>query len=353
MKLNAKKIWSVTWKTLTAIILLMAVFLGSLALDAYFKSYAFENRKWCRKAVEYTMWNSQSFKIKNAHRYVRTIDALTGETLTPKLKAIYPGLGDDSLAVFVDKKDRHGYLDSRTGKIVLTAQYKCAWPFSEGVAAVVKDNQLGFIDRQGNWVIQPQFAFPEDYRSIAFHNGLCWAIKQGGHYGIIDKQGNWFMLPEYDNIKTRRHGYYLLEKDEDHVGLADSCGQIILPCDYQMIVVLEDGVILQKDGRKWMVSPDLKTVIHPYIIDEENTFSVATDVLDEYGNYYHRDYEPIGTYRVGSKYGLLDRHSGRPITLAIYDGIEYISPNLFRCALTGDYKAPSIFINADGKEVKP
>jgi hypothetical protein len=34
---------------------------------------------------------------------------------------------------------------------------KKAGDFSEGVAAVIKDDLIGYIDEKGNWVLRPQF----------------------------------------------------------------------------------------------------------------------------------------------------------------------------------------------------
>ena len=42
-------------------------------------------------------------------------------------------LGLDTLTVFTDKENKRGYLNTKTGKIALPAQWDHAWVFSEGV----------------------------------------------------------------------------------------------------------------------------------------------------------------------------------------------------------------------------
>ena len=62
-------------------------------------------------------------------------------------------------------------------------QFEGARPFSEGLASVKIDGKWGFIDKVGQYVINPQF----DFISVVFDSeGLAW-VKISGKYGYISK----------------------------------------------------------------------------------------------------------------------------------------------------------------------
>jgi hypothetical protein len=67
--------------------------------------------------------------------------------------------------------------------------------FKEGLAMGRKGKMYGFFDKQGNWIISPQF---EGVRG--FQNGYA-AAKLSKKWGIIDKSGEWVINPVYDGIK--------------------------------------------------------------------------------------------------------------------------------------------------------
>lgn len=353
MKLNVKKVWSVTWKTLTGIVLFLMIILGGIMLNEYFHSWEFRQRYGSNSVDKLYAANSSDFMIEHKWReYCRTVDAATGEKLTPKLQHIYNGFVSDTLTVFVDKHGKRGYLNAYTGKIAIPAQFEHAWVFSEGVGAVVKNGKLGFIDHQGNWAIQPRFRYADEKVEYVFKNGLCTVKDSCGIFGLIDLDGNYVLEPEYANIRCVRNGYRLMQKGDFDGLYCDSTRQMALECVYDNILINDEGITITRGGRKWMVSHDLKTVIYPYLFDSQGTFTVLLDEEDEYGNRKFYDYQPIGYYKVYYRFGLLDRQTGRPITPAIYSEIRYVSPNLFDCELADGYVDDHVFINANGKIVQ-
>lgn len=82
----------------------------------------------------------------------RLYDDVNEKHLTPKYKwiaSIHDNEDyDDSLTVFCDKNDKRGYLNAFTGEVVIEPQYDAVWVFSEGLAAVMKDDMIAFIDRK-------------------------------------------------------------------------------------------------------------------------------------------------------------------------------------------------------------
>lgn len=353
MKVNATKVWSVTWKTLTSIVLLMMVTCGGIMLNEYFHSWEFQHRYGSNSIDKIYPANSSSFIIEHKWgEYYRTVDATTGQVLTPKLQYIYNDYVSDSLTVFADKKGKRGYLNAYTGEIAIPAQYEHAWIFSEGLGAVVKDGKLGFIDHRGDWVIQPRFRYAGECVEYVFRNGLCTVKDNNGLFGLIDQAGNYVLPLEYRLIRCASNGYRLVQKDGFDGLYCDSLRQMALDCEYDNIVFTDEGVTLTRDGRKWMVTHDLKTVVYPFLFDRQDTFTIFLDEEDEYGNRKHYEYQPIGYYSVHYHYGLLDRRTGRPITPAIYESIQLVTPDLFDCALSGGNTDDHLFINSKGEIVK-
>ena len=62
--------------------------------------------------------------------------------------------GNDSLAVFCSEGKR-GFYNLYTGEIAVPAQYRRAWVFREGLAAVQRNGNIGFINYKGETVMQP------------------------------------------------------------------------------------------------------------------------------------------------------------------------------------------------------
>ncbi|NOQ72885.1 MAG: hypothetical protein GQ574_12830 [Crocinitomix sp.] len=93
------------------------------------------------------------------------------------------------------------YDTSGTEQVVLSDTIELAGNFSDGLApALTKDKKLGFVDKKGNWVIQPKYeiavagAYPVPYLVVpCFSNGFAY-IKS--FKGYIDKEGNEYFTGE-------------------------------------------------------------------------------------------------------------------------------------------------------------
>jgi len=101
-----------------------------------------------------------------------------------------------------------GFIDTE-GRWVTKPQYESASEFSEGLAPVLMNDRVGFIDLQGRIAIQPQFApdgsggcvldgrvgasrFSEGLAAVQLKTGV-W----GKEWGFIDRRGNWVIQPEF------------------------------------------------------------------------------------------------------------------------------------------------------------
>lgn len=96
-----------------------------------------------------------------------------------------------------------GYMN-KEGKLVVDYIYDEAADFSEGLAWVANDEYQGFIDKQGNKVLDGAKYFVADAGMLnyAFHNGLACVVKMddegNAKYGYINKQGEEVVPCKYD-----------------------------------------------------------------------------------------------------------------------------------------------------------
>lgn len=112
-----------------------------------------------------------------------------------------PGEFHEGLAVFKEpgymRLDGYcGFIDDH-GEIVIPAKYQYLNGrsyFSQGLAAVGNESTsyAGFIDKNGQWAIEPVF-----YSPFPFQGTYTSAGNKDTVFGIIDKSGNWHVKPRF------------------------------------------------------------------------------------------------------------------------------------------------------------
>ena len=221
---------------------------------------------------------------------------------------------NDSLSVFCSEGKR-GYYNSFSGEIAVPAQYRRAWVFSDGLAAVQKNGNIGFIDHKGNVVIDFLFPFHGNpLSSFLFRNGVCVVANEDGKCGVIDKTGTWIVQPEYDYVSAFK----------------------------EYAVVTSDGVRKQVtyDG----------TVLNSFVLDD---IEELTYYRSEYSKGYDEvtvtHYTGLYAYRVGGRWGLMDAMCNR-LTEPLYSSISAVDGNIFRARLLDDYS--EVILNAKGEIMK-
>ena len=288
--------------------------------DAYGRDY------WDRKLSENVTLRSFS------DNKWRVYNKQTGEYTTEKINWVSEAPETDSLAVY-SLPGKRGYININTGRIIIDAEandYRKAWVFSDGLAAVMKDGKIGFINDQNDVVIPFQFDYTDKCRmydfGYVFHNGYCAMTDADGNLGLIDKIGNWVVEPEYDEIwAPHKSGYRVIVKDGKH-GVLDSTGTVVYPAEYGYISILPEGFVLTKSGRQWQVDFEGNT-LQPFMFD--NTYYLNYPIgYNECGEIQYA-FADFVKYEVMNSYGIMNRITGEPITPAIYSDINMLSKELF------------------------
>ena len=263
----------------------------------------------------------------------RVYNTSTEKYTTPRISWVASAAENDSIGVYAID-DRRGFINTKTGDIVINAKsndYEKAWVFSEGLAAVMKEGKVGFVDANNKLVIPFQFDYSDKCRTYEigylFHDGYCVMKNKDGNFGLIDISGNWVVEPEYDELwNACENGNRIVVNDGKH-GVLDSCFKVLYPTEYFYIDVLSDGFVLIKDGRKWQV--DLEgNVVNPFMFDGSRYMEYPISYSDNNGvEYALSDYME---YYVNNNSGIMNRITGKPITPALYDDVYMMSDKLFK-----------------------
>lgn len=105
---------------------------------------------------------------------------------TPPFKTA--SLFSEGLAVVQVEGDLWGYIDQEGDYVIEPKKYKYAFPFTEGLACIANQGAAFFLNREGKRVIDEIF---DD--CIPFHaNGLA-GVRKDEQVGYIDKSGNFIV----------------------------------------------------------------------------------------------------------------------------------------------------------------
>ena len=251
---------------------------------------------------------------------------------TPKVDWISEASYNDSLTVYATSGKR-GYINANTGEIIIDAKtndYNKAWIFSEGLAAVIKDGKIGFIDSDNKVVIPFQYDYSNRIRiwgfGYLFHDNYCIMTNKEGDFGLIDTTGKWVIEPKYDEIWTPNENGYRIIIDDGKYGVLNSRCDVVYPVEYTYIYILSDGFILTKDGKRWQVDFE-GNIVQPFMYN--NSYYLYYPIgYNDNGDIKYEMSEYV-KYEIMYQYGIMNRITGEVITPAIYSDINMLSKELF------------------------
>lgn len=171
-----------------------------------------------------------------------------------------------------------------------------------GLYPVRQNNQVGFINRSGYVVIEPQFD-----EACGFSEGLSLAATNG-KWGYIDRTGEFVIQPEYDYAEHFLGGIAFVEKDGQFAYI-DASGQLVVEVAGQ--VSYEEG----SRNATWKVPGtfvDRRTgqeVRNPQREAEERErgFVLTPQVeIDQYEGYSYAS-EGFMAVQVNGKWGYIDQ----------------------------------------------
>ena len=193
---------------------------------------------------------------KYGHERARLKDIQTGKYTTPQLQHVFINVynSKDSLVVFRSLDHQRGYVNIRTGRIVVPAQYDRAWNFSEGMAAVLHDGVISFINVDGKTALPVEY---DEIREASDHQGLV--LIKGGYAKEVDKNLNTIVPFVHDGLHLLRYVDEYNYPDEEifgkkraqsprywrytlgmNNGVIDDEGRVIIPAIYENVRMVND-----------------------------------------------------------------------------------------------------------------
>jgi hypothetical protein len=262
----------------------------------------------------------------------RVYNLKTKEYTTPKIDWVSSVPENDSLTVYAIGNKR-GFLNVKNGEIIIDVDsnnYSNAWVFSEGLAAVVRNGKIGFINAKNEIVIPFKYCYFDKYNAYdfgyLFHNDCCVITNEKGKFGLINKKGEWILNPIYDEILPLQKNGYRLVVNKEKYGVIDSNNNIVYPAEYDYIDIVSNGFVLAKEGKMWQIDFSGK-VTKPFMYEmSEEILFVSGYTEDEYPIYTNSDY---AKYEILGLYGILNTITGKPITPAKYYDVSILSKNIF------------------------
>lgn len=108
---------------------------------------------------------------------------------------------NDGLALVWDGHS-FGWVDE-TGKMIVGpfSDFEDAKPFSQGLAAFVKNGKWGFLNKTGKVVIDPVYEYAN-----SFSEGLA-AVKLEGRYGFVGTDGHMVIQPSFGGVHLMNDGF--------------------------------------------------------------------------------------------------------------------------------------------------
>lgn len=234
------------------------------------------------------------------------------------------GKFQEGMAVFFvatpDGIGKVGYIDS-TGKVVIQPGFTRGERFSEGVAAVQIDNSAGYVNYQGEIVIKLKSWSP--LSKMRLSEGLAAVeslvdTKSGPAHrtGYIDKRGEFVIQPQFVQAFPFKEGRAIIsDKDSStraRYGFIDKSGETVIPIQYVRVSDFSEGLAMvmveQNAGNKiGYIDKNGNYIIKPifddiYILPMEEAFiyeaSSGTEGLFSEG---------LASVKMNGKWGYIDR----------------------------------------------
>lgn len=247
---------------------------------------------------------------------------------------------EDPLGIF-KRDERFGFYDTRSGEQTIAPIYESVSCFSEGLAAVTQKGKMGFIDRQGN--VQIGFRFFDDVytrmklkgtaSSRCFRNGKCVMVNEDVKFGVIDRNGSWVIKPEYEWLGEEQYGFRVAKLGGKYGAVNDSTGRMAIPAEFDAVTLMPDCVIVERHYEY------RKILSYDGIVLKNETYE-SLDTLKASPDYQ--------VYHIGTGVGLVKKN-GRKITPPSYCAIKDLGNGLFLCTMPDEYVG--VLIDGNGNKV--
>ena len=137
--------------------------------------------------------------------------------------------------ILVGRNGKYGFIDFY-GNEIIKVDLDEALQFSENFASVKKDGRYGYINRQGEFIINTtHYTRNNNIRGFGeFHNGLAWfygpspTMMSNMRYGYTDTNGAVVIEPQFSEISNFINGFAVVKDDSGFWGVIDINGDYVI-----------------------------------------------------------------------------------------------------------------------------
>ncbi len=179
----------------------------------------------------------------------------------------------DKISYFVEglaavkKGENLGYINQK-GELVIDAEYQTVWPYNKGLAAVKQNYQWGFIDTTGKFVIEPQF---DETEGFDLFSGKYAIVVKNKKYGIINREGNYLINPKYDYLYFENENVLLAvisENQKQKKGLINLKEKWLYTSEYENFDYFDGYLKFEKDGTFGLLKLNTNKIVIPPVFEE-------------------------------------------------------------------------------------
>ena len=234
-------------------------------------------------------------------------------------------LFDENGYALAKQGDKYGFIN-KEGKYVINPQFKILGDFSEGLVYASSDGEeYGFIDKTGKYTINPQFD-----EAYSFSEGLA-AVKVDEKWGYINKNEEFVISPQFD----RAYNFFdnlACVVSGDKYGYIDMSGNYVINPQFldAQFIFTDELAYVYKDGRGYG------------FIDKEGQFVI-------YPQFYFTGIfmNGIANVEINEKWGIINKN-GEYIVNPQFDFLEISDNGLIEFSNNDDKYG---YINAEGEIV--
>jgi hypothetical protein len=261
------------------------------------------------------------------------------------------------------KDAKWGYIDE-TGKYLINAQYKYATIFNEGLAWVVIENAAPTaINEKGEIKITLQNA--EEVRLFSEGLAAFSTVDKDGKtkWGFIDKNGNVKINPQFAQVGSFKEGKCAVSNDDRKWGYIDDNGKISINYQFDNAQVFSNGkAVVSSDDKYGVIGKDGKYIINPqfkYMFADGEWFAISQNdkwgwcdtngkivINPQFANIYLFNNNKLAPIQSGDQWGYIDK-----------EGKMIINPQ-FKAAISFNGNLALVFssdkigfINEEGKYI--
>jgi hypothetical protein len=151
----------------------------------------------------------------------------------------------DSVAIVMPKRNSGVIIDAHGKTLGQFPRYTSITPFSEGLAAVMRDDRhFGYVNSKGEVAIPLNFS-----AAASFSEGLAAAADQSGKWGWIDRTGRFVIAPQFGGGGEFKEGMARFGRGNKS-GYLDKTGKVVVEANYFTAQGFSEGLGLTWDGNK-------------------------------------------------------------------------------------------------------